>query len=194
MEKATIVALLEKYWQAETTVEEEQALADWFNSQAPGSLDPDLEPYYNLFAYFEEESRVSPGPDLESRILQAVTGAVPAPPAREPATPGKDAPVRHFRWGLIAAAATVLILVAGLFLFQPAKPTVDPNSFDPNATAQTNAVADSKAVAQTNTTAQTTAPITDTYDNPEQALVAVRHALLIASIHLKEGQKQIINK
>jgi len=145
METAIIRTLLEKYWQAETTVEEERILAAYFKGS---HLDPHLRPYADLFAYFEEESRVSPGPDLESRILQAIT------------------PMRHFRWGMTAAAAAVLIAVAGLFLFEPAKPTARP----------------------------ATAKIVDTYDNPEQALAAVRHALLIASVHLSEGRKQISNK
>ena len=177
MEKATIVALLEKYWQAETTVEEERALADWFNSRPPASLDPDLEPYHNLFAYFEEESRVSPGPDFESSILQAIGGVVPT------STPGEPAGlVQPFRWGMTAAAATVLVFAAGLYLFQPAKPTAAPST--------------TKATGNpANTIAKlSAAPVTDTYDNPEQALAAVRHALLIASVHLNEGRKQISNK
>ena len=159
MEKATVVNLLEKYWQAETTVEEERALADWFNSQDPDRLDPDLQSFYNLFAYFEEESCVSPGADFETRILQAIT------------------PVGYFSWGMVSAAATVLVIVAGLFLFEPATPTRNPVVGNP--------VAKQKAAATR---------ITDTYDNPEQALAAVRHALLIASVHLNEGRKQISNK
>jgi len=187
--KSLMIALLEKYWQAETSVEEERALAEWFKSQPPGSLDPDLEPYSSLFAYFEEESGVSPGPDLETRILQAIAGAIPAPPPGEPTVPaplpGKPAGlVRSFRRGLSAAAAAVLILIGGLFLFQPGKPSVDANTAgqttrNPNVQPTVNPA---------------TAPITDTYDNPEQALRAVRHALLVASIHLNEGQKQIVNK
>jgi hypothetical protein len=143
MEKAYIIALLEKYWRAETSVEEEKALAAYFKS---GIVDADLEPYCDLFAYFEEEAQVSPGAGFESRILQAIT------------------PVRHFSWSLVAAAAAVLVVVAGVFIFQPSPPRA------------------------------TVARITDTYENPEQALAAVRHALLVASVHLNEGQKQITNK
>ena len=137
MEKATVKALLEKYWRAETTLEEERQLADYFKT-AGG--DAELEPYNALFAYFEEEINVQPSSDLEERILRSIT------------------PVRHFSWSMVAAAAVILVVVGSLFLFAPAKSRV-----------------------------------TDTYDNPEQALAAVRHALLIASNHLNEG-KQIINK
>ena len=161
MEKATIIALLEKYWQAETTVEEEKALADWFHSQPAGSLDSGLEPYAALFGYFEEESRVTPGKDFEARILRAI-GAV------DTTASVSSTPIRDFRWGLISAAAVVFAVVASLFLFQPAKTTHPP---------------DTVAVV-----------VKDTYDDPEQALAAVRHALLIASAHLNEGRKQISNK
>lgn len=150
MEKATIEALLEKYFAAETSVEEEQMLAAYFKGP---SVDPDWLAYADLFAYFEEESQVSPGPDFESRILQAVS------------------PVRSFQWGMFSAAAAVLVIVAGLFLFGPSGNSTRPTITHP-------------AIATIN----------DTYDNPEQALAAVRHALLVASIHLNEGQKQISNK
>jgi len=158
MEKATVITLLEKYWQAETSVEEEQTLAAYFKGD---DVDPDLQPYADLFAYFEEETRVSPGPDFESRILQSIT------------------PVRHFQWSLVAAAAAILVIVTGLFLLQP-----------DNLPVQRSA----GTIAAHRAAAPPAAAIADTYDNPEQALAAVRHALLIASVHLNEGQKQISNK
>jgi hypothetical protein len=170
MDTVTIKALLEKYWQAETTVEEERLLAAYFKGP---DLDPDLQPYADLFAYFEEESRVSPGPDLEARILQAIT------------------PVRHFRWGMMAAAATVLVIVAGLFLFEPAAPAGGPGVA--NSATAGQRIADPETGNST-TGNSATASVTDTYDNPEQALAAVRHALLVASVHLNEGRKQISNK
>lgn len=143
-----MIALLEKYWRAETTLEEEKILAEYFREP---STDPDLQPYNALFAYFEEEAGVLPSPGLEARILHSIT------------------PVRHFDWGMFSAAAAILVLVASLFLLTP-----KPAGPIQNSTAVTR--------------------ITDTYDDPDQALAAVRHALLIASNHLNEGRKQIINK
>ena len=148
MEKAKLIALLEKYWRAETTIEEEQALAAYF--KVP-STDPDLEPYNALFAYFEEEANIASSPDLEARILSSIT------------------PVRHFQWSMLSAAAAILVIVGSLFLLTP-KPT------------------------QTGIQPMAVAGITDTFDDPDQALAAVRHALLIASNHLNEGRKQITNK
>ena len=97
MEHEPIKALLEKYWLAETTVEEEKAIAEYFRG---ADIDPVLEPYRPFFDYIEEESQVSPSPDLETRILAAVQ------------------PVRSL-WGLktgYAAAAAVILCVSSLFL------------------------------------------------------------------------------
>ncbi|HVU98129.1 MAG TPA: hypothetical protein VHE34_23055 [Puia sp.] len=175
MDTVMIKALLEKYWQAETTVEEERVLAGYF--RGPG-VDPDLRPYADLFAYFEEESRVSPGPDFEARILQAIT------------------PVRQFRWGMAAAAATVLVVVAGLFLFESTAPTGGRGVANPATAGRRIAgpATGNPAAGSPATGNPATAPVADTYDNPEQALAAVRHALLIASVHLNEGRKQISNR
>ncbi|HLZ86981.1 MAG TPA: hypothetical protein VKQ52_07075 [Puia sp.] len=174
MEKAVILALLERYWRAETTVEEEKTLAAWFSEQAPGSLDPDLEPYHALFAYFDEETQVTPGPGFEARILERVGISEPRP-------------VRQFQWGLVSAAAAVLVLAIGLFLLTPSEPPAGPVSAARIPGTRSPATG-------TPATPTTATRITDTYDNPDQALAAVRHALLIASNHLNEGRKQITNK
>jgi hypothetical protein len=149
MEKATVIALLEKYWQAETTLGEEKALAEYFRRQP----DPDLESYRDLFLYFGREAQVSAGPDFENRILQRVHLA-----AR---------PARKFHLGFIAAAASICAIVAGLFLLTPRERNPGIASAAPMA-------------------------IADTYNDPEQALAAVRHALLVASTHLNEGRRSII--
>lgn len=170
MEKATVKALLEKYWQAETTVEEEKALAAWFRDNP--DADPELESSRALFAWIDEESQVTPGEDFEARILQAIT----AGQTDQPLQADQLMPVRYFHGGLIAAAASVCILVAGLFLLQP-----EPGS--PPADAGTASAAD-----------RSVAVIRDTYDDPQQALAAVRRALLVASVHLNEGRNQISGK
>jgi len=53
MEHTIIKALLEKYWLAETTVGEERTLAAYFRGP---DVDPGLEPFRDLFAYFAEEA------------------------------------------------------------------------------------------------------------------------------------------
>ena len=147
MEKSTVIGLLEKYFQAETTLAEEKALAEYFEDV----VDPELAPYQEMFRYFGQESEVTAGPAFGERILQRV---------------GLSArPARRFHLGFIAAAASICAIVAGLFWMTPGDRKTTP------------------AVAVTT--------IHDTYDDPEQALAAVRHALLIASTHLNEGRRSI---
>ncbi len=54
MEYSRIKALLEKYWEAETSLEEESELKTFFNSDA---VPNDLEEYKYLFVYFSEEQK-----------------------------------------------------------------------------------------------------------------------------------------
>jgi len=163
MEKATVIALLEKYFEAGTTVAEEKVLAEYFRGQ--NDIDPDLAPYRDLFLYFGQEAEVNAGPGFENRILQHV-GLSGSPGLHgSQGLHGPASSVRTFRLGFIAAAAAICAIVAGLFLVTPAVRQAPP-----------------VVVATT---------ITDTYDNPEQALAAVRHALLIASTHLNESRRSI---
>lgn len=163
MEKATVIALLEKYWQAETTLAEEQALAAYFQGD---EVDADLEEYRGVFSYFHEEGQVSAGADFGDRILQRLglplEEAPVVPIAREP-----------FRFGIAAAAAAIVLIIGGLFLLNP--------STSPTPPAQP------KMLASTTTHAE----VIDTYDDPEKALAAVRHALLVVSKNLNQGRREI---
>ena len=150
-----IKILLEKYWLAETTLEEEKVLADYFQA---GEVDAELAQYAAFFEYIDEEKQVKPGEDFEERILARVGLA-------------EAAPVRRLRFGY-AAAAAVLLCVCSLFLV--VRLSRDRAGEAPRITSRVNPQA---AVA-----------IKDTYDDPEKALAAVRHALLIASTHMNEGK------
>ncbi|HXB95622.1 MAG TPA: hypothetical protein VNU70_10700 [Puia sp.] len=166
MEKAMIKALLEKYFQAETSIEEEAALAAWFR-EADDS-DPELAAYKDLFSYFEQEAQVTAGPDLGRRILERVGMADGATQSigisdASPVIGMNVPPRRSFRIGLAAAAAVIAVLTTGLFLLTPPQRSPVP-----------------KVASVT---------IQDTYDDPQQALAAVRHALLVASAHLNEGRR-----
>ena len=157
MEKATVIALLEKYWQAETTIAEEQALAAYFRGDA---VEDELLPYRELFVYFHEEAQVSAGPGFGDRILQRL--GLPLEEEQAPVVPIAREP---FQRGIAAAAAAIILIVAGLFLQKPAR--------QPTILAASHARA------------------TDTYEDPEKALAAVRRALLVASKNLNEGRRQL---
>jgi hypothetical protein len=166
MEHTIIKALLEKYWLAETTVEEEKALAAYF--RGPG-VDPGLEPFRDLFAYFAEEAKleaaITPGPGFEDRILERI-GSL-----RQESHFLSSPPAARRRWLNPAyAAAAAVILSIGLFImYQPSQPGAGRATPVP-------------PVAAANTT------IKDTYDDPQQALAAIRHALLTASARMNEGK------
>ena len=160
MEKITVMNLLDKYWQAETSLEEEKALADYFRGPL---VDPELEPYREVFAYFDEEAHVMAAPDFGDRILQHIGIADDG---------RKTAVIRPFGTGLLSAAAAIAALVIGLFLLTPPRQqAVDAGS--------------ALAVVRHG-------GIQDTYDDPEQALAVVRRALLVASTHLNQGREELM--
>jgi len=69
MEREQVAQLLEKYWQVETTVEEEKMLAEYFRG-----TDVPLEwaSYREIFSFYEQEKEVTPGEELEERIMEQV--------------------------------------------------------------------------------------------------------------------------
>lgn len=91
--------LLEKFWLAETTLEEEARLAEYFHS---GEVAPELEQYRAFFDYVEEEKAVKPSVDLEARILEKIDFHA--------------APVRPL-WKMgYSVAAAVMVAVVSVFL------------------------------------------------------------------------------
>jgi hypothetical protein len=96
MKRERIAALLEKYWQAETTVEEERILAEYFRSP---DVPPEWESHRELFSFFSQEAQVRPGKDLEEKIMQHIR------------------PRLHLPWW--AAAAVIILLLGLLPLLQP---------------------------------------------------------------------------
>jgi hypothetical protein len=157
MEQAEIKDLLDKYWQAETSLEEERQLADYFRRP---EIDPTLEPLRSLFDWRAEEAELMPGEDFDRRILERI------------------APISHLRLssiGYAAAAAVILCICISFFL------TV--SSPGPGRSVATSAPP--PAIAQPPATVH---EIKDTYDDPQQALAAVRHALLIASNGISKGR------
>jgi hypothetical protein len=157
MEQAEIRALLDKYWQAETSLEEERQLADYFRRP---EIDPGLEPFRSLFEWRSEEAELTPGEDFDLRMLERI-----APTSR----------LRLPSIGYAAAAAIILCICISFFL------TV--SSPGPGHSVATSAPL--PAIAPPPAAAH---EIKDTYDDPQQALAAVRHALLIASNGISKGR------
>jgi hypothetical protein len=160
MEKALIAALLEKYWQAETTIEEEKILADYFRQDA---IPAEWEEYRDVFGFFEEESKLTVGADFDKRMLEKIA-------ATERTVVMRSAVMRHAPWW--AAAAVILLSLGGALLFD----SPDRGGMDG---AGKGSVAPAR-VAKTE--------ITDTFDDPQEALAAIQKALAVAGKHINEGR------
>jgi len=143
MNRERIAALLEKYWQAETTVEEERALAEYFRGP---DVPPEWESCRQLFTFFEQHTEMSPRPELEARIMDSIR------------------PRRRMAWWAAAAAILLMLGIAPLFRQAPEK---------------------------TPPVVQSASMIKDTYDDPGQALAAVRKALLTMSKKMNKGLQPI---
>lgn len=99
MEHEEIKALLEKYWAAETTLEEEKRIAAYFRGR---EVDPALEPYRAFFDYIEEEGAVVAPEGFEERMLDRL-GV------------GRERVLRRLRVGY-AAAAAIAVCIISIFL------------------------------------------------------------------------------
>lgn len=69
MDYKYIEQLLEKYWNCETSIEEEQILRSFFHQK---EVPAHLLRYKSLFAYQEAEKEVKLGDDFDSRILAEI--------------------------------------------------------------------------------------------------------------------------
>jgi hypothetical protein len=186
MEHTAIKALLEKYWSAETTVEEERLLAAYFRQPV---IAPELESCRDLFAWFGEEAALTAGEGLEEKIWEGIRQADNArldgsgQPKADPGTqaPGpRKAPVRplYGRTSWMAAAALIL-LTLGVFLIAP--PAKKEGTGSPVARAESPAGNSQKIGILADN-------IQDTYDDPQQALAAIRKALMTASVKMNRGK------
>jgi hypothetical protein len=174
MEQATIAALLERYWQAETTVEEERLLADYFRQPV---IAPEWEPWRPVFAYFEAEAQLTPGADFESKLMERIRQGEETTPVH-PGTPAVKRSVHLLfyktRWW---AAAAIVLLGSGIFLVTQLRRTTLP--------ATAGSVRQSGPIAQS---ASGIPAIKDTYDDPQQALAAIQRALRTASAKMNHGR------
>lgn len=174
MTQPDIKALLDKYWQAETTLEEEQQLAAYFRQP---ETDPAFESYRAMFAWREEEAQWTPGADFDSRILQRIESAEQAQADTPHEQVHPQAPVHRLeiRRSVGYAAAAAIILCIGI-------------SFFLSIGSGSNRGGEVTANAPTAEVRTRPGNIKDTYDDPQKALAAVRHALLIASARISQGR------
>ncbi len=96
-----IEALVEKYFQAETTLEEERLLRQWFSEQH--ELPPHLEACRPWFVMLEHERRRTTSADFAERLQKKIQ-ATPAP------APARVVPLWTRRLTQVAAIAALLVM------------------------------------------------------------------------------------
>ncbi len=91
--------LVEKYFQAETTREEERLLRQWFSKQT--QLPPQLAAYRPWFAMLEAESKRTTSEDFAERLQQKLQAG---------SRTGRLVPMWASRLGRVAAVAALLVV------------------------------------------------------------------------------------
>lgn len=116
MDYKYIEQLLERYWECETSQEEEQILRAFFSQKM---LPASLARYKSLFDYEQQQAQVSLGADFDARLLEAIGEN---PEAQELDEEAKPKVVRTRHMTLVrrlqplyrAAAAVAIVTVLGI--------------------------------------------------------------------------------
>ncbi len=126
MQNEYIDRLLQRYWNCETTVAEEQELRDFFSRE---DLPEAWQPYAPLFHYVRDEQAVTLSDGFEERLKAAMD--------KETEDTQKYITIRIFAPLLRVAASVLLIVGLGASIFfitrQNNKPTFMETYGDPNA-------------------------------------------------------------
>lgn len=111
-----IKQLIDRYMNGQTTVDEEQLLARYFRSAT--DLPDDLQPYRDMFAYFDEGMPLGALPEFDGSAGQAGTRV--APDSSKVVAPRRHS-LRMAAWwsGAVAVAAAVALL---LIMYCPSAP------------------------------------------------------------------------
>lgn len=109
-----IKQLIDRYMNGQTTVDEEQLLARYFRSAT--DLPDDLQPYRDMFAYFDEGMPLGALPEFDGSAGQAGTRV--APDSSKVVAPRRHS-LRMAAWWSGAVAAAVALL---LIMYRPSAP------------------------------------------------------------------------
>lgn len=93
--------LLDRYFEAETSLEEEKTLRQYF---ASGNVDAELKPYASMFGYFAQEAAITTKKDF----LKGINNQ------DQPKATGSTKVISMRRWVQLAAAASVVFLASFL--------------------------------------------------------------------------------
>lgn len=127
MTKAKIDILLNKYWNCNTSVEEENLLRDYF---AWEEVAEEHRPYKPLFSYLERTQAICLDDDFEDRILEKIAAA------EKNETKRKYVQIKIFEpfFKIAASVAAVAIIGSAIFLIERQNSQVFAETYnDPHA-------------------------------------------------------------
>lgn len=107
MESKIIEELLEKYFEGETSLEEENRLKNYFTE---GEIAENLKAYKPLFEYFKSEKEGHLSPDFEQKLMEKI----------QPVQ--KEAVLRKINFTWIRVAAILAFVVGGLWMLRQWQP------------------------------------------------------------------------
>lgn len=100
MDYKYIEQLLERYWQCETSLEEEQILRSFFGQE---EMPAHLLPYKNLFVYERAQQEVGLGEDFDEKVLSRI---------EKPVVKARKLTLRTRMMPLFKAAAVVAVILS----------------------------------------------------------------------------------
>ena len=104
MDYNNIRKLLDKYWEGESSIEEESQLRSFFSGE---DIPEDLKPYQPLFQFFQLEQDKNLNVDFDQRLIQELKSSE-KPPAK----------VRSLPYYLMRVAAVGILLISIYFVGQ----------------------------------------------------------------------------
>jgi hypothetical protein len=103
MKTMEVKHLLQRYFEGETTVQEERELEAYFNS---GDVADELKEYSGFFSGISELAEVAGEDTIEEDVMEFITMNDPA-----------EKPKRRWLWQSVSGIAASVIIVVGSFLF-----------------------------------------------------------------------------
>jgi cytoskeletal protein RodZ len=105
---SNIRELVDKYWEGETTIEEEQLIVDYFNQ---GDIDETVQHYTPLFQLIKHTSNIKPSAKLDIKLESIVANS-----QKETFTISTKRSTNHrtIRWSIAAS----ILLIVGILIWQ----------------------------------------------------------------------------
>ncbi len=99
--------LIDKYFEGNTTLEEEARLRDYFNQS---EVDESFKPYRPLFQFLKNEKEQTLGSDFDQKLMAQIESSA------------KVVPMRNWRRHALRIAAVGVVLIAAFMLLKPIAP------------------------------------------------------------------------